>query len=60
MSETMLSPNDILYEVQEAFSWSMEFFSLDDIIDNTDRLTDEERTWAKEHLACGVFIEEQK
>jgi hypothetical protein len=48
----------ILNIVKDAFYADMEVFSLEDIIDCCDELTEEEKEWAYDNLSATVIITE--
>jgi hypothetical protein len=43
-------------EVQDLLSWNLSSFSFDDIIDCSEKLTPEEKEWAKMHLCWKIEI----
>lgn len=43
-------------EVEDLVSFSMSIFSFEDIIDASDKLTPDEKEWAKTHLDWSVKI----
>ena len=45
-------------EVEDLFSFSLDAFGMDEIIDCTTKLTPEEIEWAKNHITWKICIEE--
>jgi hypothetical protein len=43
-------------EVSDLFGFSLDAFNFDDIIDCSDKLTEKEKKWAKEHLDWKIYI----
>jgi hypothetical protein len=46
----------IVDHVTDLFSYSLSSFSFEDIIGCSDKLTDEEKEWAKENLDWKIYI----
>jgi hypothetical protein len=43
-------------KVQDAVAWSMASFTILDLIDTVDKLTEEEKEWARKHLDWQVYV----
>jgi hypothetical protein len=45
-------------EVEKLFGFSLDGFGMDEIINCSDKLTPDEKEWAKEHISWRIYIEE--
>lgn len=46
-------------EVERLFGFSLDTFGMDDIIDCSERLDEDEKEWAKNNITWKIVIEEQ-